>query len=166
MADRLYAMIRIGPGDYLLPGNDGLTLYRISTYEETGDGYYTDARGRERRIVGTYWQAAEYVHGAGTIEDAMNEADADLLDWSDDYGNERWACVVYGQKTRADAIRYSGALRDPWTEDDARRLAELEAIGWPNLDRAGRDDLMRLRGGREAEAKRARKAAASKASAT
>ena len=157
-AERKYALIRIGPGDYLLPGNDGLTLYRISAYEEMGDGYYTDARGRERRITGRYWQAAEYVHGAGTVEAAMREADADLLDWSDDYGNERWATTVHGVKTRALAIEGSGAVREPWTEADTARLAELEAIGWAGLARDERFELGGLRYAWGVEVNRRRKA--------
>lgn len=32
MAERKYALTRLGRGDYLLPSNDGATLWRIRTY--------------------------------------------------------------------------------------------------------------------------------------
>lgn len=36
MTVRRYAMTKVGAGDYLLPSNDGLTLWRLQRYTEDG----------------------------------------------------------------------------------------------------------------------------------
>lgn len=54
--ERKWRMVRVGPGDWLLPSNDLRCAWRISTYWEDGSASYEDERGRDRVITGTYWR--------------------------------------------------------------------------------------------------------------
>jgi len=79
---RVYAMTRLGDGDYLLPSNDARTLWRLYRYRE--DGSVTFDNGR--KLVGTFWAAAYY---PGTLRQAHEGIVRDLSD----YGHatyERW----------------------------------------------------------------------------
>lgn len=70
---RKYAMTRLARGDYLLPSNDGRTLWRIYTYEEDGS-----AENYQGRVVkGTFWACARrpMPRGGAFV--------GELLEWSD-----------------------------------------------------------------------------------
>lgn len=54
MSERRYALTKLDAGDYLLPSNDAMTIWRISRYDE--DGSLVDDEGRA--TVGTFWQVA------------------------------------------------------------------------------------------------------------
>jgi hypothetical protein len=64
--ERLYALTRIDKGDYLLPSNDGKTLWRIYSYPEL--------EGR----AGTSWGYAKYIDGG---PERFTRSDDDLADW-------------------------------------------------------------------------------------
>lgn len=78
MTERRYRMVRVAAGDYILPSNDGRTLWRIATYVERGDAAWVDADGNEHAIVGTFWASWKYdrpFHNQGEW------TDPDFLEW-------------------------------------------------------------------------------------
>ncbi len=90
---RKYALTRLQAGDYLFPGNDGSTLWRVYTYEEDGSLY----RG-ERQVKGKFWATAKF---RGTVDEAQRLLGDDpdvLLDWGE---WEFWAGPL---RSRAEAI--------------------------------------------------------------
>jgi hypothetical protein len=86
MTERLYQMTRIYAGDYLLPSNDRLTLWRISRYYEDGS---LEQGGKP--LVGWFWRAARHrdpfdriaphVIGALYGDVPSNDAVERFLDW-------------------------------------------------------------------------------------
>lgn len=60
MSERKYSLHRIGPGDYLLPSNDGQTIWRIQQYEEDGSAEVELWSGKRKRLKGRYWAAYRY----------------------------------------------------------------------------------------------------------
>lgn len=91
---RVYAMTKIGPGDYLLPSNDATTLFRIYTYQEDGSAEFVARPGaKPKPLVGTFWAIARR---------PFPNLDADpseLLSWG---GGWEFAGGPY--RTRAQAI--------------------------------------------------------------
>lgn len=76
---RKYAMTRISAGDYILPSNDGKTLWRIYQYDEDGSAEVSGDGKRWRPLIGKFWGTAKYerpFHNAG------ERIDHDFLDWS------------------------------------------------------------------------------------
>ena len=57
MTERKYQMTRISAGDYLLPSNDGKTLWRICAYEEDGSAAVEEALRAEPQME--TWRAEE-----------------------------------------------------------------------------------------------------------
>jgi hypothetical protein len=51
--ERKYTLHRIAKGDYLLPGNDGKTLWRIRKYED-GPSHGVDSMPRDREFWGVW----------------------------------------------------------------------------------------------------------------
>jgi len=99
--ERKYALIRLSKGDYLLPSNDGQTLWRIYTYGEDGSAEW----GNGKKIVGTFWGCAKYNRPLPSIPDPPPYDFIEWVDW------EPWATTM---ATRQEAIRE--ALRiDPAT---------------------------------------------------
>ena len=91
---RKYALTRIKAGDYLLPGNDGRTLWRIYSYEEDGSGEWC-VNGKWVKITGTYWGVMKYdPYG---VVDFSNLPD-DFLEW------DRWSSWGSLLATRQAAI--------------------------------------------------------------
>jgi hypothetical protein len=90
MAERIYPLVRITAGDYLLPSNDGRELWRIYRYHE--DGSLEDGDGS--RIRGDFWGAARYRYGSP--EQAVH--DEDLTEWN------CWDIWVTLLRTRQEAI--------------------------------------------------------------
>jgi hypothetical protein len=85
--ERKYALTKVAPGDYLLPSNDGCTIWRIARYED-GPSKGLDIP-RDREFWGVWrWAGAECFVGY-----------VDTGDWS------RWNMVESGCDTRAEAIR-------------------------------------------------------------
>lgn len=79
--ERKHSLTRIAKGDYLLPSNDGKTLWRITTYED-GPSHGLDDWPRDR----TFWGAWRYIgridwHGDMGL-DAWEELAGDWNDWS------------------------------------------------------------------------------------
>ena len=74
--ERKFAMRRLKAGDYLLPSNDGRTIWRIATYHEDGSAQRNDGTA----VTGTFWGVWRYV-GRGTVDpDEWN--DFDMFDGS------------------------------------------------------------------------------------
>jgi len=88
MTERRYAMTRLAAGDYLLPGNDRVTLFRLATYED-GPSHGLDDSYADR----TYWGAWRW-----NIKHRWPETVDDLDNW----GN--WDMVAALCMTRHDAI--------------------------------------------------------------
>lgn len=100
MTERTYQMTRISAGDYILPSNDGQTLWRIHSYQEDGSLVEYERVGGKvdydsgRTITGTFWAVSRYDR-PWTEDDAFDE---DFLDW------ERWRERANSFKTRRAAI--------------------------------------------------------------
>jgi len=95
--ERRYALTKIAAGDYLLPGNDARSLWRITRGEETVPVESGADRWRHeytRRVI--VWEAWRYT--AGRITNPPDLPD-DFLDWS------HWSCEASWCDTRAEAIR-------------------------------------------------------------
>lgn len=94
MSERQYAMTRVKAGDYLLPSNDALTLWRIYQYEEEGTLEYDDGT----KLVGTFWACARRPmphEGTPMI---------DVVEWSEDW--QHWAGPFKSRKEALeDALR-------------------------------------------------------------
>lgn len=103
MADRVYAMVRVRAGVYLLPSNDGRTLYRLSSYVEDGSAKVDDGRGGWKPITGTFWEVARNRVPLPEIEPHMiGGAFDDGEDWL--WNRDLWLEVESGLDRRADAI--------------------------------------------------------------
>jgi hypothetical protein len=78
MAERRYSLTKLGPGDYLLPSNDGETLWRIATYTD-GPSFGLDDWPRDR----TFWGAWRY-DGRMRWREGVDDPEAllDCNDWS------------------------------------------------------------------------------------
>lgn len=57
--ERTYQLIRVGAGDWLLPSNDRVTLWRLRSYEEDGSAEYA-VPGGWRQLRGTFWSISRY----------------------------------------------------------------------------------------------------------
>jgi hypothetical protein len=88
MSERLFALTKVEPGDYLLPGNDERTLWRIAKYEDVE----TFELGIESDCV--FWGVWIYTRRGAAIA-LLPE---DFLEW--DY----WRMEVSSCRTRAEAI--------------------------------------------------------------
>lgn len=97
--ERKYALTRVRRGDYLLPSNDGRTLWRIYSYEEDGSGEWC-RDGKWVKITGTYWGLMKY-DPYGPVDFA--KLPDDFLEW------DRWSSHGSLYETRQDAI--NDALR-------------------------------------------------------
>ena len=86
--ERKWAMVRIGAGDYLLPSNDGATLWRIYRYEDA------DNAGPLRM----FWAAARYDGTMAEAERLMNWDPHEFLSWI------RWSSWHTLLATRKEAI--------------------------------------------------------------
>jgi hypothetical protein len=86
---RKYAMTKVTRGDYLLPSNDGETIWRIHSYK---DGPSCGLDPKVFPTDFTAWALRMWT-GSGGLQ-----ASLDLEDW------DRWRQVAVGLKTRADAI--------------------------------------------------------------
>jgi len=96
-AERKYVMTKVRPGDYILPSNDGETLFRIASYEEDGSGYWVGYGGtREKQIVGTHWNGFRY----NRPWDGDDAFDDEFLDW------DRWDCVIQTQTSRKAVVNF------------------------------------------------------------
>ena len=90
--ERKYRMIRMRSGDYLLPGNDGATLWRICRYWEDGSAERWDGKP----LVGWFWQAAKHPRPFESVFASATEDD--LLGW------DEWECWEMLLPTRQAAI--------------------------------------------------------------
>lgn len=84
---RKYALTKIQSGDYILPGNDGQTLYRLTTYED-GPSHGLVDWPRDRTFWGV-WRYTRRVSEGGSL---------DVDNWDD------WEMVGTYCETRKDAI--------------------------------------------------------------
>jgi hypothetical protein len=100
-------MVRIAAGDYLLPSNDGETLWRLFQYDEDGSlvEYPPDDRKHEhgRRVRGKFWNLWRYREPLPAFVDEFALDEEILDDW------ERWSLVETLLPTRRAAIE--SALR-------------------------------------------------------
>ena len=86
--ERKYALTKIAPGDWLLPGNDGESMYRLVTYDDGPSNGLDIPKDR------TFWAVHRW---ADHIDP---DAIIDLQRWS------MWELVVGSLDTRRDAIEY------------------------------------------------------------
>lgn len=75
MTERLYAMTKIGPGDYICPSNDGLDLWRFQRYVD-GRKLGLDVSYEER----CFWRASRAPFGSLLKADGI---DIDTLAWTE-----------------------------------------------------------------------------------
>lgn len=102
--ERKYPFVRVRAGDYLLIGNDGESLYRVTSYEENGSlveyppGDRTYAQGKP--VVGTFWNVWRFTLPVEKAEEMLKtDASAErLLDW------DLWREVSTLNKTRREAV--------------------------------------------------------------
>lgn len=85
-SERKYALSRVAAGDYLLPSNDGRTIWRIARYMDGPSGGLEIPRDRDFWGVWKWHQSI----GVGTY--------VDVEDWN------RWEACDLGYMTRAEAI--------------------------------------------------------------
>jgi hypothetical protein len=77
VSERVYAMTRLGPGDYLLPSNDGQTLWRLRSYEEDGSAERWDGTP----IHGLFWAVLRFLGGPPQSLEADDLDDPSRWDW-------------------------------------------------------------------------------------
>ena len=88
--ERVYALHRIAADDYLLPSNDGLTIWRIARYTDGPSGGLTDWP-RDREVWGLWrWRQPHLVASPSHL--------ANVDDWNE------WEFVDGLFDTRAAAI--------------------------------------------------------------
>jgi hypothetical protein len=76
-AERKHTLVKVAPGDYLLPSNDGEMLWRITTYED-GPSLGLDWP-RDR----TFWGAWKYVGRINWREGLTLDQADELVAWGD-----------------------------------------------------------------------------------
>lgn len=108
-------MIRLAAGDYLLPGNDGETIFRIAKYVEDGslDG-----------VEGEFWAAWRWPKPKNTLRGDAYGYDP-LEAWED------WYQIEDQFRTRQEAI--DAALEWEWRRDNpvhtvARKPVDIAAM--------------------------------------
>jgi hypothetical protein len=94
---RRYRMVKVAAGDWLLPGNDGRTLWRVYRYREEGDAYWT--YDLDTPILGDFWAIARYERPIGDL-DADEVFMEDFLDWGK---WETWRSVLRSRRDAVDA---------------------------------------------------------------
>lgn len=90
--ERKYVLTKLASGDYLLPGNDDVTLWRLHTYED-GPSHGIEEWPRDR----TLWALRKWDRPINPD----NHADLDAIN-PDDW--DRWLPVEDGFLTRSEAI--------------------------------------------------------------
>ena len=95
MTARAYSLIRIRAGDYLLPSNDGATLWRIRRYED-GPSYGLDDWPRDRLFWGAWRYVGRVAWRDGLTADQLDDLlDADAWDGPEgDYLTTRSAAIA------------------------------------------------------------------------
>jgi len=99
---RKFALTKIGRGDWLLPSNDGQTLWRLTEYHEDGSASVGNDGKNWRPLRGVFWQTAKFtgrlVHDPGLLPD-------DFLDW----GHwEVWETGLLKRKYAVEAVLNRG----------------------------------------------------------
>lgn len=94
MIERLFPLIRVRSGDYLLLSNDRQTLWRISRYEE--DGSLEDGEGKP--VKGTFWEASRWLRSLDDAELLLVTDEEKFLSW------DIWSVYAALQPTRAAAV--------------------------------------------------------------
>lgn len=103
--ERKYQMVRVGEGDYLLPSNDGKTLWRIYTYEEDGTAEVSADGKKWRTLKGTFWSNAR----CNVPLKDVDPQSPDLLDWSN---WTTWSATMTTRKVAIqDALRVTSCVR-------------------------------------------------------
>ena len=87
MTTRVYVLTRLGSGDYLLPSNDGRTLWRISRYDDPE--FIGQPHGWQAHRISTHDFQQRTANGWGW---------QDPLDW------EHWEYWGGGYRTRGEAV--------------------------------------------------------------
>lgn len=94
---RKYQRIRLGAGDWLLPSNDGQTMYRLLRYDEDGSGeMWDEARQKWRTMRGQWWRVLSM-----SMITLRQEAARGLDPW--DYS---WCDIAGPFKTMREATEY------------------------------------------------------------
>lgn len=109
---RRYALTKYADGDYLVPSNDGSTLWRVSRYDEGGTLTETRADGSTRVVRGQFWQTWKWTGTPGDAESALARADS-LFDFLTDGRWSNWSSL---HRTRGDALEDIFGPDDPPAE--------------------------------------------------
>lgn len=110
--EQRYAMTRVEAGDYLIPSNDGKTLWRLRSYHEDGSAYFVDrATGKETKIVGTFWSALRFNGPVEEAERLLRLEPPDPWDPPPLLDPERWIESATTLKTRREALEYALTVR-------------------------------------------------------
>jgi hypothetical protein len=99
--ERKYRMIRLSAGDYLLPGNDGETIFRVAKYDEDGS---------IEGVTGEYWAVYRWPKPKNTLRERMPWGESPWDAW------EEWHLIADLFSTRQDAI--DAALDWEWRRDN------------------------------------------------
>lgn len=95
--ERRYALIKIGAGDYLLPSNDGKTLWRIRRYLD-GPSWGLDQLRNDR----WFWCVNKWT--GGEPGDDVGELYVDSVSVEGPNGSDEWECWSASHDTRREAI--------------------------------------------------------------
>lgn len=110
--ERKYRMIRLSAGDYLLPGNDGETIFRIAKYVE--DGISLEG------VKGEFWAAWRWPKPKATLLRDPVYGYNPTEDW------DAWYQIEDQFKTRQEAI--DAALAWEWRRDNPIHGPERESV--------------------------------------
>jgi hypothetical protein len=116
---RNYRMTKISAGSYLLPSNDGQTMWHIRSFE---DGVSHGLQEPDR----TWWACARF---PGTYAQAVAAVERDI----EDFGYIRYETFHDTDsylRTRADAIRAALTPAAHWSPDDYYRASRQARAAW------------------------------------
>ena len=99
---RKYAMTRISAGDWLLPSNDGRTLWRVVEYVEDGCTEVSADGKKWHKLTGKFWAVWKY---RKPLPDEAMPLPDDFLEWEQ---WEQWDSGLLKRKYAVEAALRRG----------------------------------------------------------